>query len=170
MISTTTNRDSYTGDNTTNVYDYTFKIFDQSHIKVVLRRISTLVETVLTITTDYTVQDVGEDAGGTITLVDSNQAWLDGSGYLDADYKLVMYRSIPYKQENDFANQGDFAPEDHERAFDELVMQVQRLAEEVQRCVKVSAADYTAELVLPAKDDRANMTMAFDADGLPTVE
>lgn len=169
MISSDTARNYYAGNNTTNEYAYDFKVFDQDELIAVVRNVNTLVETELTITTDYTVDGVGETAGGSIVLVNSGQAWVDGSGYLDADYEIVIYRGITLTQEVDFANQDDFYPEDHERAMDRIVMMIQKINEELKRCVKVSAIDYTAEMILPAKGDRANAALSFDADGLPTV-
>lgn len=170
MISAATARNKYTGNNTTATYAYGFKVFDEDHIKVTMRT-ALGVESTLTIDTDYTVTGVGEEAGGNIVLVDNDQDWLDGvSNYLDDDMELTITRNIPLTQGDDYANQTDFYPETHEATYDKLVMMIQQLQEQINRCVKVSIADYTSEMVLPSVADRASLSFTFDADGLPTAE
>ena len=53
-ISTTTIKNSYSGNGSTTTFNYTFKITDQDDIDVIIRS-STGVETTKTITTHYTV-------------------------------------------------------------------------------------------------------------------
>jgi len=114
---------------------------------------------------------VGEVGGGSITLVDVNQAWLDAvTNFLADDMELTITRNIPLTQGDDYANQTDFYPENHEATYDKLVMMIQHLQEQINRCVKVTVADYTEELFLPSVDDRASLSFTFDADGLPTAE
>ncbi len=170
MLDSETARNDYVGNNTTAEYDYGFKIFSESHLKVTVRTAAG-VESTLVLTTDYTIDGVGNETGGSITLVDANQAWLDSvSGFLDDDMELIITRSVPKKQLTDFANQEDFYPETHEQEFDTLVMMIQEMQEVLKRCVKVSIADYTEELFLPSVADRADLTFGFDSDGLPTAE
>ena len=169
MIDSQNFRNDYVGNNTTANYEYDFKIFDEDHLLVTVRTAAG-VEITLVKTTDYTVSNVGTEAGGTVTLVDGNQAWLDSiTGFLDDDMELVLTRNVPLLQESDFANQEDFYPETHEAQFDTLVMMIQQLQEELRRCVKVSIADYTSPLILPKVSARALQNFSFDANGLPTV-
>lgn len=154
MLETTVARNDYVGNDTTPNYGYDFKIFSESHIKAVIRSPSGDVYNPF-LNTDYSIDDVGEEAGGTLTLIDNNQAWMSVAGNLEDDFELVLIRNIPYTQATDFANQEEFFPEIHEREFDSVVMMLQRLAEEVKRCVKVSVEDYTEELILPSVADRA---------------
>ena len=67
-ISTTTIKNSYSGDGSTTVFNYTFKITDQDHIEV-LTRTSAGTESEKTITTDYTVSGVGNANGGVLLLL-----------------------------------------------------------------------------------------------------
>ena len=53
----------YTATASQTVFIYDYKIYDDDEIKVQQN------DDTLTLTTDYTVQDAGEDSGGTITLV-----------------------------------------------------------------------------------------------------
>ena len=66
-ISTTTIKNSYSGDGSTTVFNYTFKITDQDHIEV-LTRTSAGTESTKTITTDYTVSGVGNANGGSVAF------------------------------------------------------------------------------------------------------
>ena len=65
-ISTTTIKNSYSGDGSTTAFTYTFKITDQDDIDVIIRSANG-TETTKTITTHYTVSGVGNAGGGTIT-------------------------------------------------------------------------------------------------------
>ncbi len=66
-ISTTTIKDSYSGNDSTTAFTYNFKITDEDHIQVIIRD-SDGNETVNTKTTHYTVAGVGDDSG-TVTMV-----------------------------------------------------------------------------------------------------
>ena len=137
-VTSTTNRNSYTGNGTANTYAYSFKIFDEDHLVVTVQDDSTPpVETTLTKTTDYTVTGVGSTSGGNVVLVDAAQAWLDGDGDLLTDYVITIRRVVPLTQTTDIRNQGDFYPEVHEDRFDKLVMADQQQQDEVDRSVKL---------------------------------
>ena len=70
-ISTTTIKNSYSGNGSTTTFNYTFKITDQDDIDVIIRS-STGVETTKTITTHYTVTGVGNANGGTVVFTSGN--------------------------------------------------------------------------------------------------
>lgn len=127
-FSTLTNRVSYTGDGATSVFAYGFPIIAQSDLLVTKRLLATGVETVLVLTTDYTVTGVGMASGGNVTLV---------AGALAATYRLVIRRVRPLSQVTDIRNQGDFYPETHEDAFDNIVMVAQQLQSQIDRCAKL---------------------------------
>ena len=148
MLSSAAARNSYTGNGAVSDYDYDFKIFDRTHLAVYVRDTDD-APTLLAIDTDYTVSDVGEESGGSISLVSSGQAWLTG-GNLTNNYKIEILRSIPITQGTDFANQEDFYPETHEERFDYQTMIDQMLKDALDRCLKLPAsldpADYDVEL------------------------
>lgn len=148
-IASTINRNDYTGDGTTNEYDYTFKILSEEDLKVIVRD-SDDVETILELDTDYTVADVGEVEGGSITLVDADQEWLDGDGFLDEDWVLTIRRVRQLKQETDIRNQGDYFPEVIEDEFDRQMMIAQQQQDEINRSIRlpdtISAAEFDATL------------------------
>ena len=136
-ISNTNSRNNYTGNNSTDTYNYTFRIFNQEDLLVTVRDTDD-VETTLELTTDYTVTGVGSLTGGTIVLVDGNLA---------AGYVLSIRRVVELVQETDIRNQGAFYPEIHEDQFDRGVMMAQQQQDEVDRSVKL------AETIDPADFD-----------------
>ena len=66
-VSSTTTKVSYSGDGSTTAFAYTFKIFAAAEITVIIRS-STGVETVKSLTTDYSLSNIGVDGGGNVTL------------------------------------------------------------------------------------------------------
>lgn len=152
--STETARNDYTGDGATAEYDYTFRITDQTHLLVLLRDDDGNDLGPLAITTDYTVDGVGLSAGGSITLVDNGQAWLDGDGDLLTDYQLTILANVPNKQPTDIRNQGTFYPETHEEVFDRLNRQIQQLQEQIDHCLRtprsIPTSEFDAQLDEPA--------------------
>ncbi len=64
-ISSTTVKNSYAGDNSTTTFSYTFKIFQDSDIQVIIRSANG-TETTKTITTHYTVTGAGNSGGGSV--------------------------------------------------------------------------------------------------------
>lgn len=169
-IGSTVNRVDYTGNGALDTYAYTFRILEQSDLLVTVRNTSG-VETVLTISTDYTVTGVGSSSGGNVVLVNSSQAWLDSDGDLLTNYVLTIRRVRPLTQETDIRNQGDFFPEGHEDAFDHLVMIGQQQQDEIDRSIKLTetlaASNVDTNLPLPS----AGLAIGWNAteDGLTNL-
>lgn len=114
-VSTQVSRNEYTGNGATTQYDFTFRIFDKSHLLVQTLDTSESIVT-LTLGTDYTVTGVNRYNGGKVVLTSA----------LPAGYKISIERSTPVTQEASIRNQGGFFPEIHEDAFDKLTMLVQQ--------------------------------------------
>ena len=71
-ISDNGNRDPYTATAGQTIFPYTFKIFAASDLKVYLTPVGQTPDPdadKLTLTTNYTVSNVGVDGGGNLTLV-----------------------------------------------------------------------------------------------------
>jgi len=152
-ISSTTNRNTYTGNGTTADYAYLYKIFANTDLRVIVKDPDTDVETVITLTTHYTVSGVGTLAGGEISLVNGTFDWIDSSGFLKTGWTLVIRRVRSVLQETDIRNQGEFFPETHEDAFDHQIMVAQQLKDDLDRSFKLSEIldpdDYDTTLPLP---------------------
>ena len=104
-ISTTSIKNSYSGDGSTTNFAYTFKIFANSDLQVIIRS-STGLETVKTITTHYTVAGAGDASGGSITFTTGNTP---ASGET-----VVIRRALPQTQSLDYIANDPFPAESHE--------------------------------------------------------
>ncbi len=92
-ISSTTVRNSYSGDGSTTTFTYTFKIFQDSDIQVIIRAANG-TETIKTITTHYTVTGAGVSTGGTVVFT---------SGNIPTNTQtVVLRRNIPQTQAIDY--------------------------------------------------------------------
>ena len=86
----------YTGADSTDTYAYTFRITNQDQLRVVETTDAGVI-TVLTLTDDYTVTGVGNEAGGNVVRV---------AGNLPTDYTWYILRAPGLLQETDFPGQG----------------------------------------------------------------
>ena len=136
----------YNGNGSTTVFAYDFRILDQSHVVVTLKSAAN-VETVQTLTTNYTVSGVGDATGGNITMVVA-----PASGE-----QLTFSRSVPQTQEVDLANRGGVQPEVLEAAYDKLTQLSQDKVELLNRMPRfpVSSALTAVELPLTLTADTA---------------
>nr|MBA2707479.1 hypothetical protein [Gemmatimonadaceae bacterium] len=159
-ISSTTNRNNYIGNGATSVFSYGFRIFVNTDLLVTKRLISTGVETVLVLTTDYTVSGVGAAAGGNVTLV---------AGALAATYALSIRRVRTLTQSTDIRNQGTFYPEVHEDTFDKLVMIDQQQQDEIDRSVKMAETSTETDVVFPEPAASAVVRWNAAATALATI-
>lgn len=136
------------------VFPYTFLIFDAAHLLVV-HRDAAGAETVLTLTTDYTVSGVGEPSGGDVTTV---------ATYASGE-TLTIVRDVPETQTADYIENDIFPAEVHEQALDKVTMMVQQLSEQVERALRVSVVDVSPDIEIPNAILRANRLLGFDANG-----
>jgi hypothetical protein len=154
-VSSSTNRVSYAGNGSTTVFPYTYKIFDQDDLTVILRAANG-VETTKTITSDYTVSGVGNAGGGNVTMLTA-----PASGET-----LVILREQDLIQELDIVPNDPFPADSLEGALDKLTFMVQQHEETLGRTIKASRTNTItgAEFTILAAD-RANKVFAFDSAG-----
>jgi hypothetical protein len=169
-IPATPRREDYSGNDSTPIYDYGFKIFKESELEVSVEDTVGMVTT-LAIGTDYTVAGVGLAAGGSITLIAAGQAWMSGSGNLKTGYHLTIRGKAALEQQTDFRNQSSFFAESHENQFDKILGLIWQLQDEFDRAIKLPATDIgtPAKVTLPAAAARASGFLATDAQGDVTV-
>jgi len=154
-ISSTTVKVSYSGNNSTTVFAYTFKILDDDEIQVIIRS-STGTETVKTKTTHYTVSGVGSSGGGNITFL---TAPITGE-------TVVLKRNTTRTQETDYVANDPFPANSHEEALDRVTMIAQEIQEELGRAIKLSKTNtITSTEFTVSATDRANKILAFDSTG-----
>jgi len=154
-VSSSTNRVNYNGDGSTTVFAYTFKVFDQDDLTVILRS-SNGTETVQTITTNYTVSGVGDAGGGNVTMVTAPAT----------GEQLTILREQPLTQGLDLVPNDPFPANSIEESLDKITFMVQKHEEELGRAIKASRTNTIsgAEFTVSASD-RANKVFAFDSSG-----
>lgn len=154
-VSSATSRVSYNGNGSTTVFAYTFKIFDQDDLTVIIRSANG-IETVKTITTHYTVSGVGNAGGGNVTMLTA-----PASGET-----ITILREQDLIQELDIVPNDPFPATSVEDALDKLTFMVQQHEETLGRTIKASRTNTISgsEFTILAAD-RANKVFAFDSSG-----
>lgn len=154
-VSSTTNKVSANGNGSQTVFPYSFKIFDQDDLTVILRNASG-GETTKTITTHYTVSGVGSASGGNVTM---------GTAPASGE-SLTIIREQPLTQGLDLVPNDPFPAASFEDQLDKLTFMVQQHQEELNRSVKGSK---TTTITNPTFTEdataRANKVFAFDGSG-----
>ena len=156
-ISTTTVKNSYSGDGTTTDFDYTFKILADSDLTVIIRD-SSGTETTKTLTTHYTLTGVGSASGGTVTFT---------AGNIPASTEtVVLIRDTAQTQSIDYIENDPFPAETHEEGLDRGVILSQELQEEVDRSIKISRTNtMTSTEFTVGPTERAGKFLSFDSNG-----
>ena len=150
-VTNTTARNQYivTGSNE-NTFAYTFEVYDKNDL-VVLQNSTTLSEG-----TDYTVDGVGNDGGGSVVLT-SNAAPGD---------VITIYRDMALERTTDYQNSGDFLAAEVNEDFDRLWLAIQQNATTDSRSVRKPVLDLDSiNMELPVASDRAHRLLAFDSTG-----
>jgi hypothetical protein len=154
-ISSTTVKVSYSGNGSTTVFAYTFKILDDDEIQVIIRT-SDGTETIKTKTTHYTVSGVGSSGGGNITFLTAPTSL----------QTVVLKRNTTRTQETDYVANDPFPANSHEEALDRVTMITQEIQEELTRSIKLSKTNtMTSTEFSVGAADRANKILAFDTNG-----
>lgn len=167
-ISITSRRNNYTGNGATSAFAYGYRIRTNTDLLLTVRNTSD-VETTLTHATDYTVSGVGDATGGTVTLVNASQAWLDSDGDLLTDYVLSIRGNKPLTQNTDIRNQSSYAAELHENQFDNFTMENQQQQDQLDRSIKQPESEVPLDMTIPPVALRKSTRLGFDADGKPVA-
>lgn len=154
-VSSSTSKVSFSGNGSLTTFAYSFKIFDQDDLTVILRAADG-TETVQTITTHYTVTGVGSASGGNVVF-----GTAPASGVT-----VVILREQPLTQGLDLVANDPFPAESLEEALDKLVFMTQKHEEELSRAIKGSRTNVisNSEFTVSATD-RANKLFSFDSSG-----
>jgi hypothetical protein len=156
-ISSTTVKNSYSANGTLDTFNYTFKVFADADLQVIIRDASA-TETVKTLTTHYTVTGAGSASGGTIVFTSGNIP--------SATETVVIRRASPQTQAIDYIANDPFPAESHEEGLDRSMMAIQQLQEEVNRSIKLSRTNTMNSTEFTIGDtDRAGKIFGFDDNG-----
>ncbi len=145
---------NHMGNGTTTIFAYTFTIFDESDMAVYVDGI------LQTLTTDYSISNVGSGSGGNVTFVSAPT-----SG------KVVRFvREMPYDREVDYQTSGDLLADTLDNDLDRLECQIQQLGYAIDRAMSYPNSDSSSVTgVLPSATDRAEKVLYFDSTGKPTA-
>jgi len=144
-----TPRNQYTATSSQTVFAYSFPIFEDSDLKVYQGN------TLLTLTTHYTVSGAATDNGGNVTLV-------TGATLNDI---ITICRDLPVARTSDFQANGDLLAETLNDDLDKIVMMAQQNEAGLVRKVGLQLQDEDATMELPVKATRSTKMMGFDSDG-----
>ena len=134
----------YPGDGTNAQFSYTFKAIAATDLQVYEDNGTT--STLLTVNSDYTVNDLGSENGGTIDRVAGNLP-TGSTWFIVADYKQV--------QATVFGSQGAFLSAIHEAAFDRIIMLILQIERKSNLALRLPASytgDASVELPIPVAD------------------
>ena len=156
-VSSTTVKNSYSGNSSTTAFAYTFKIFADTDLEVIIRS-STGTETTKTLTTHYTVSGAGDASGGNVTFTTGNTPATGET--------VVIRRGVPQTQAIDYIANDPFPAESHEEGLDRATMTTQQVQEELDRSIKLSRTNtMTSTEFTVGATDRANKVLAFSSSG-----
>jgi hypothetical protein len=156
-ISTTIVKNSYSGNASTTVFNYNFKVLSSADLKVIIRS-SNGTETTKTLNTHYTIAGVGSAGGGSVTFTAGN---IPISGQT-----VVLIRDTAQTQSIDYVANDPFPADTHEEGLDKAIILTQELQEEVDRCIKLSRTNaMTSTEFTVGAADRAGKILGFDSNG-----
>ncbi len=154
----------YTGDGSTHVFAYTFRIFKDTELLVLIRNNTTGAIHIATdnarsgsydpdthvggqgLNTAYILSGVDSASGGNVTFKydtgSPSDAHYSGTDYRPQSGESVIIIRLPtVSQETDYVVGGAFPAESHEDALDKLTFHVQRLEDKVNKSIQRSEAD-----------------------------
>ncbi|HET6807281.1 MAG TPA: glycosyl hydrolase family 28-related protein [Frateuria sp.] len=154
-ISSNTASASYTGNGTTAIFPVPFYFLTDTDLKVT-RKTAAGAISVLTLNSDYTVSDAGNQAGGSITTIPA----------LPANDQIFIERNVSAVQETAYPDNGYFPASSHERALDRLTM----LAQQIQTALGFKLGRGPLSTAYDLGGNRlANVSDAVDAKEVPSL-
>ena len=110
----------------------TFRLLAATDVNVILAD-SDSNETVLTLTTEYTVSPTGGSYPADAFTVTTVATY-------DSEYTISLTRDMTLTQPTAYGNQGPYLPANHETSYDRNLLLLQQQQEVIDRCVKNSAS------------------------------
>ena len=142
----------------TTAFAFSFRIFNQEDIQVYLTNVNTGEETLLVLTTDYTVS--GDFRfGGTVTTI---------ATYSNI-YTLTTIIKMALKQETDLIYAGTYSSETLERMSDRLTKIAQQLNERINRAFLFKTTSENSELLIPYLVANKYFVINSTGDGIELV-
>ena len=155
-VTANTTRNDYTAGSAQSVYNYTFQLNDAADVDVYLDGVKQ------TLNTHYTVQNVDNASGGTITftLVDANNNPIHPTQ--GAVISIVM--AMDLDRDTNYQPSGAFLASDVNNDFDRLWHSTNQQQTAINRSLRLQDTDVTtSSMELPLKDARKGKLLAFNA-------
>ena len=128
MITTPIRRHDLVGNATAGPFSYQFLIKDKSYLQVWVDG------SLKTVDTHYTVANVGNESGGTITFTTGNEPALNA--------EIILLGAEPYTQTSDYQDAGSFPAASHEEALDKLTRLCTQILELTSRVPVLGIANH----------------------------
>lgn len=155
----------FTGNGVTTAFPFAFKVFVAADVSVTLTTLSTGVQALLMLNTDYTLAlnaDQNASPGGTVTYNPSSVP-------MPSTRTLTIGSVVTETQATHITNGGAFLPNNIEDMVDRAVINVQQVSEKIDRSIKFPIVDSSLIVELPTAALRANKGMKFDSAGNVTI-
>lgn len=154
MVSTEINRIQYSGNGVTTAFSFPAPV--QSSADLIVITTTSGVDTIRTLTSDYTLTGVGTASSVTVTFL---SAPANGT-------TVTIYRSPAATQSLDLTENSNFPQESVETALDKLAMISARVKDAVTRCIRYPEST-TTTTGLELSLSRSNTLLGFDSSGNP---
>lgn len=142
-----------TANGVTTVFPYDFKILAAADLEVSLDGV------VKTLTTDYTLSGVGDDAGGNVTMLSA-----PANGVT-----VIRRRNMAYTREVDYQDQGELPTDTLDDDQDAPILMIQQVAEGLSRAVSLPPESSGVSLELPTPGALQYLRWNAAADALESV-
>lgn len=152
-VSDVTPRVAYVATAGQTAFTVPFVFYDESDLVVTVNGV------VKTLSTDYATSGAEDEAGGTVTLVVA-------SSLSDS---VIIELALPKELTTHIPPSGPLDIPAINRQFSKLVSMIQQLGVNLPRSLRQPSSDVDDFTALPVAASRANLYLAFDDDGQPSL-
>jgi hypothetical protein len=144
---------SYVGNGISTLFAFPFEILQSADLVVLLNGAPQVFAS------QFSINGIGNASGGSAQFNTPPQA----------GDKIIIYREISIERDTDYQDNGDLLASTVNADFDRLWMALQDMSGSSTRALQYPVTEYAKSGILPAAASRANMILAFDANGLHTM-
>lgn len=147
----------YPGNGTEDTFAFTWKIFDEEHLQVIVTDADGVDHTKV-LNSDFTVEGVGEESGGNVVFVEA--------AIPDTGEMVTITGAVPYTQPDDFSNTGSLDLEAWEASLDKQCRQILQLLTLINQAILLPASYDGDQLSLPALIADRYLKVTSGGDGV----
>lgn len=141
------------------VFAYDFQAFAATHVSAIYEDVATGTRQDLVSGSDFSVQNVGNANGGTITLLTLGPSVSIGD-------KFTIFGAVPVARTADYQPAGDFFAETVNQEQDIQTQIMQELRRDISRSISFPAGESLPNTIPPVAD-RSGKLLGFDDAGFP---